>query len=113
HCACGAAYTTKDQGQVSARQSPARRSILMKEWEARESDASAPKRCLGGFESATWKIEGETPNRAERVAAYIGGWALMLAARLSPPNGPFFSSDGRLLADTSLFIPCRDEHISN
>lgn len=49
--------------------------------------------------------ELDDPNLAERVLAHIGGWAAAMAERLSPPSGPFFSSDGRLLADASLFAP--------
>ena len=71
----------------------------------RASAAGSASRPLAASESGAWRIEGEAPNLAERLAADIGGWAVMLAARLSPPNGPFFSFDGRLLADTSLFAP--------
>ena len=78
----------------------------MKEREGRcVSDARSASDSLAASESTTWKVEGEAPNLAERLVADIGGWAVMLAARLSPPNGPFFSFDGRLLADTSLFAP--------
>jgi hypothetical protein len=67
---------------------------------------------LAASDSAAWKNEDETPNLAERLAADIGGWAVMLAARLSPPNGPFFAYDGRLLADASLFMPRQEEPLS-
>lgn len=52
-------------------------------------------------EAAPRDLEDE--NLAERVFAHIGAWAVALAERLSPPSGPFFHSDGRLLADASLF----------
>lgn len=51
----------------------------------------------------------EDPNLAERVVAHIGAWALTVAERLSPPSGPFFPSDGRLLADATLFATPLEE----
>jgi len=51
----------------------------------------------------------DRPNLAERFAASLGAWAATLATRATPPGGPFFPSDGRLLADASLFAsPAED-----
>lgn len=38
--------------------------------------------------------EDDAPNRAERLAARLGGWAGALAERLSLAYGPCFTTDG-------------------
>lgn len=51
----------------------------------------------------------ERLNLAEWMAMQFGAWAGRLVEIWNPPTGPFFASDGRLLADTATFLPPSDE----
>jgi len=51
----------------------------------------------------------ERLNLAEWMAMQFGAWAGRLVEIWNPPTGPFFASDGRLLADAATFLPPSDE----
>ena len=51
----------------------------------------------------------ERLNAAEALVARLGAWAGVLTERLAMPQGPFFPSDGRLLADPTLRLPLAED----
>ena len=51
----------------------------------------------------------ERLNVAEWMAMQFGAVAVRLVEIWNPPTGPFFASDGRLIADVALFLTADDE----
>jgi len=43
------------------------------------------------------------------MAMQFGALAVRLVEIWNPPTGPFFASDGRLIADAAMFLPTDDE----
>jgi len=54
-------------------------------------------------------LAGERLNVAEWMAMQFGALAVRLVEIWNPPTGPFFASDGRLIADAAMFLPTDDE----
>ena len=54
-------------------------------------------------------LTGDRLNVAEWMAMQFGALAVRLVEMWNPPTGPFFASDGRLIADAALFLPADDE----
>lgn len=50
----------------------------------------------------------ERLNLAEWMAMQFGALAVRLVEIWNPPTGPFFTSDGRLIADAAVFLPPDD-----
>ena len=48
-------------------------------------------------------LAAERLTLAELALAELGGWASGMLYRWHPPTGPFFASDGRVLADLTPF----------
>jgi hypothetical protein len=51
----------------------------------------------------------ERLNVAEWMVMQFGAVAVRLIEIWNPPTGPFFASDGRLIADATIFLPPDDD----